>query len=478
MRLIKRLGAAAAAALMCASVTGCAASGDSSSEKSTGAETSASVQTSVSKTEAPEQTAPPPETVTEAVTAEDESSAPDEAELRSQLIESLAERLPERQLENTSVKRFAEADLSPLPDGSPGAAAALFAEKYGGSIEWVKASREDRFDALAAYALSGDSPDIFPTDGMDAFPIGASKQLFMPLNTELSSEEEAHPYFSFNGNLYAAVTDSLPAYFLAYSPNTAEQASLPDPLELYEAGNWNRDSFEAMCTAFTGGTALGGKDIAKALSMAGGSALLTMENGKVVSNVNDDSLVKTQEWIYSLGEKISVRYGTELSEDGSLLFEVVSLRDILSEGGKALPVNAGIVPLPSAGGGQYMPAYLHGYYILAGSQNPEGAVSFIDCELAARDVSLAELELRLRSEVTDTSERMFEECVRLARECPVFSCAEGMPLPEFGAMADKAASAVLPESGSAVPWQETASGIRTQLDYAVRTANDPEPLGP
>lgn len=480
MKLTKRLCAAAAAVTVCVSAGGCSLSGGSSSS-SEAETTSAPLQTTLTETTPPpaETEAPPPET--EAVTSTtEEDSVPDEEEIRRQMLAEISSKLPDEPLDNKIVRRFAETDLDPASSDRTSAALQLFSDKYGGEVEWVKAAHDERFEKLAAYVLSADSPDIFPTDSMDTFPRGAVNELFMPLNTVLSSEGLSHPYFDFNGSCYAAFVETVPEYFLAYSLPALSAWSLPAPAELYAQGNWNRPMFEVMNDSFGGKAAVGGKDIARAFSMAGGVPLLTMENGKIVTNISDGTLAETQDWIYSLGQEGKVKYGSELSDDNSVLFEVVSVRDFFS-GQKTLPDRSRIIPVPSGEGEQYMPAYLRGYHFCKGAGNPEGAVRFIECEKLAAEYFNGEFEKRL----TDISEGMFADNIdavrvlySLAKEYPVVSCTYGMPLSEFGAMAEKALSSVLPETGSAVSWQTAASEIRTQLEYAVRTANDPEPLGP
>ena len=49
----------------------------------------------------------------------------------------------------------------------------LFESKYGGSVEWIATTWENRYTDLANLVLAGDSPDLFPAQEFDTFPIGA-----------------------------------------------------------------------------------------------------------------------------------------------------------------------------------------------------------------------------------------------------------------------------------------------------------------
>ncbi len=45
-----------------------------------------------------------------------------------------------------------------------------FQTKYGGKIEYVQTTWDNRYTDLAKAVMANDSPDFFPADDMDAFP--------------------------------------------------------------------------------------------------------------------------------------------------------------------------------------------------------------------------------------------------------------------------------------------------------------------
>lgn len=488
MRLTGRLWAVSAAAML--SLCGCALTESSSVSRE---DTSSPAQTEVTATTATTEqtTAPPPETQgTEPAVTEPEPPPPTEEELQRQRLIDISALLPDYELENKLVRRMAVKDISPSADGSTAPSLSLFEYKYGGEVEWISVPREERFNTLASLRLTGESPDLFPTDSMDTFPYGAARDMFMPVNGFIDFDsdlwrgtEKADSFFDLAGSRYAAVTDILPRYLCVYSRSAVERSALTDPAELFVSGAWQLSVFEDMCADFGGTAALCGTAFPAALSEACGTPLLTPENGSIISNLDSPQLEKVQQLLYELGGKTRIAYRDELGKtlirDGDGLFYPVLTSELLND--PSAFGDFGIVPLPSLSAeDQYMPASLSGYHIPAGAQNPEGAARFIECERAAAEVTFEQTLKALGSAGWDDGMLdMLITCRSLARSRSVFSCADGMTVPEFSLMVRQMYEGVFPVvNGIASPWRDTVSASRKQVEYAVLLANDTHPMGP
>ena len=489
MRLTGRLWAVSAAAML--SLCGCALTESSSSSDEEDASSLTQTETTTTTTTTAQTIPPPPETKdTEPAVTEPEPPPPSEEELQRQRLIDISALLPDYELENKLVRRMAVKDISPSADGSNASSLSLFEYRYGGHVEWVSVPQEERFDTLATLCLSGESPDLFPTDSMDTYPFGAARELFQPVNGFIDYEtdlwrgtERADSFFDLAGSRYAAVTDILPRYLCVYSLSAVEKSALPDPAELFAAGEWQLSAFEDMCAEFGGTAALCGIDFPTALSEACGTPLLTSQDGSVISNLDSPQLEKIQQRLYELGGKTRVAYRDELGKtlirDGDGLFLPISTSELLDD--PAALGDIGIVPLPSISvGEQYMPAVLSGYHIPTGAHNPEGAARFIECERAAAEVTFEQTLKALGSAGWDDSMLdMLLTCRSLARSRSVLSCADGMTVPEFSLMVRQMYEGVFPvANGIAYQWRDTISASRKQVEYAVNLANDTHPMGP
>ena len=73
---------------------------------------------------------------------------------------------------------------------------------------------------------------------------------------------------------------------------------------------------------------------------------------------------------------------------------------------------------------------------------------------------------------------MRRECFRLAQENSVTDFSEGLPLEIYERLLKGVLGRTMSGSGNAVSWDETVEELKKQLDFAVMTANDTEPVGP
>lgn len=484
----ERISAVCAAVMIAAACCGCESSSSvSDSTAGTSAAESSAAETTVSSAVSEEvSSAPQQDSLPAPDSGEDASSAAEPVIVVDPLDEYM-EKLPERELEDKTVRRLAHTGLDPETPSSR-----LFAKKYSGTVETETVPFQERYTRLSAMVMSNESPDIVPTDDMDLFPKGAADKLFAPIDgyIDFSSElwsdtADRSSFFRYRSGCYAAVIETLPEYVCIYNRDTVKEYGLKDPAELYADGLWTQGWFETMCTEFTdaekGRFALDGLARPEALSAAGGVPLITMESGGIIQNLGDDRLADIQNWMYTLADQ-GVR-SDSTAEDGLAKGETLFLPaelSLLTEGGglSGRFGNVMFVPVP-AESVSYASAKLRGYFLCAGSKNPEGAAAYLDCLKASAEPDNEAKEQHLMEDCGWSEEMtvMLRQCAYQAAESPVLDCTRGLPEEIYNnlKLGDVLGRTMQSE---AVSWDDTVKQLRPQLSYAVMRANDTGPAGP
>ena len=230
----------------------------------------------------------------------DSSSSKKEAKAmtddQKEQVNALQDKLPDIELSNKTIKWMAHYDINPSDGKSESPAISLFQTKYGGKIEYVQTTWDNRYTDLAKAVMANDSPDFFPADDMDAFPKGAIKAMFEPIDDVVdfssdiwSSSQTLNDSFVFNGKHYVAAIDVKPQYVCTYNTKTISDFGYDDPAELYANDEWTWSKFTEMCLDFADSEAdryaLDGYLYVKALNDTCGYPLIGLEDGKLVNNM-------------------------------------------------------------------------------------------------------------------------------------------------------------------------------------------------
>ncbi len=409
-------------------------------------------------------------------------------------------------LKNTEVKWLAHYDINPTDGKTEDPSIKLFKEKYNGSIEWVQATWQTRYTKLASLVSANDSPDMFPASDMDAFPMGAIKGMFQPIdeyidftNEYWKDAEESCNQFSVAGKKFVAVIDVMPNLICIYNKEVVAAEGFDDPAELYADGKWTWDAMQEMVVDFTDADAekygFDGFWWWNGISQTSGVPMIGIEDGKVVNNLEDPKLQKAQDFIYDLTKagvgfprhlndwstRGSTDSGSEGMGKGLTLFIPVGLyeiEDTLANTADLGDVSAGevmFVPMPSEDGSEpYMPARVDGYCLCAGAKNPEGFAAFMYCKRVAS--TMDEVKAIGLSTLTDdygwTQEMidMREECYRLARTKPVFEFYDAIST-EMSTAFGTIAVATSNTSGEAQTWATIVSENINGVNYYVDDTN-------
>ncbi|MCC8042955.1 MAG: hypothetical protein LIO69_05535 [Oscillospiraceae bacterium] len=386
MKKLKRTIAGVSALALAMSMTACGGDSESSSADGT---TEAQTTTTAATVE-----------VNTATLAEEDQSTLDAA---------ADEYLKDVELENKTIKWLAHYDINPSSSGaSESVALNLFKTKYGGEIQWYPTTWDTRYSDLSTYVLGGEGIDFFPNDTA-ALPKGVVSGMFQPVDDYIDLSDplwvdmqSAMDVYYFSGKHYAIATSVSAENIIYYNTQTIEEQGFDDPWELYEAGEWNWDTFQDMLLEFVDPDAdqwgLDGWWYQKAIySSAGSPAISVDDEGNLVSNLYDAKLEKAMNFGYSLYTNglimdLSIFDWSEQPQylgEGKELFYICGLYSIQADPATwatgLTPDNVGIVPVPSPADSDaaYVAATIDSWVICKGADNPEGVALYADCQRLA-----------------------------------------------------------------------------------------------
>lgn len=428
-------------------------------------------------------------------------------EKQEEMVKTLLDKLPEKELKNKTIKWLAHYDINPADGKAASPALSLFQQKYGGKVESKISTYETRYDDLATAVMSGQSPDFFPADDMDTFPKGAIKNQFDPIDDyiDLSSDlwantKDIADTFSINGKHYIAVIQPTPSYVCFYNKTTIEDAGFDQPAELFENGEWDWNVFEQMCNDFTNADedmyALDGYWYNKAISESCGVPMITMQDGKLVQNMSDPEIEKIQTRMYEL-EKNEVVFprcdnnwktrGNGETGDGlgsgKTLFIPVGIWAIEDAPEKTKlfgDISSGevmFVPMPKNPDSDtyYISSRVNGYNLCHNAPNPEGFAAYMDCVKTAADSDVASEifaeQLKDDYKWTDELIEMRKKVYAMAMENPVFDIQEGVSADLKTIMQD-VSQATMITGGDSMTWTECRTSNEGSVKYLINEAND------
>ncbi|MBP1549664.1 MAG: hypothetical protein J6A05_06630 [Oscillospiraceae bacterium] len=364
------------------------------------------------------------------------------------------EQLQDVELENEEIKWLAHYDLNPAGSGaSKSVAQEMFERKYGGSIKWYQTTWENRFNDLSTYVLGGEGIDFFPGDDVYNFPKGIISGMFMPVDEYIDMEspiwaenKAAMDLYNFGGRYFNLVTSVTAEEIVIYNTETIEANGLDDPWELYEAGNWNWDTFKSMLEEFVEEEndqwGIDGYWAENALLLSGGVPTVESVDGQLVCNLNDPGMEKAMNYQYDLfnaglvfpREQFNWAEQPAMMGEGRQLFYIVGAYSIQADPAtwvtKIDPENVGIVPVPSpADSDPYAAAKLNGFAICKGATNPQGVALFAECNIVGgKDEAAIAISDRKTMDDFQWSEELIaknKEINELARQYPVVDLASG-----------------------------------------------------
>lgn len=421
------------------------------------------------------------------------------AEVRNKIKENVmsTDLLPDVELENKTVKWLAAWDINPDGTGkNKPTELVAFEEKYGGKIEWIRCDFGDRYEKLAQLIDSGDGADLFYGGDKDAFPKGAIKGMFVPADDYIDFDsplwedvKEANDSLLWNDKHYCTIVQTTGDNVACiYNRKTIQEAGLTDPAELFRKGEWTWDTFHEMIQRFVDidNEKFGIDSWWFEFGLIGttGVPAVSIENGKLVSNLSDPAMERVQNYMYELYSTGDIAIGVgdygwtshpEYIGEGKLLFYPVGLFELYNKADiwkETYGDDAFFVPMPKDPNADeyYIPMGMESYCFIKGGQNPEGAARYLDCKrFAILDKSTGEIgDKQFRDDFgwTDEMVDMKNTMNELARANPALDLSTGVST-DCGELLDSN----LRNTARGTPWNETYDSIKDVVDVMLEEAN-------
>ena len=425
-------------------------------------------------------------------------------ESQAAAVSEAAQDLEKKELANKEIKFLAHWDINPSEGNPIGADLQMFKDVYDGYITYMSSTWETRYTDLATAVASGDSPDFFSAMDMDGFPKGALKAMFEPVDdyVKLDSElwapaKSVNDVFVFKGKHYLAAIQASPDIVCVYNTKTIADHQYDDPATLYYNGEWTFDKFADMCNDFTDAEnelyGLDGWWYSASLGHMAGKAMIELQNGEIVNNLDDPDIAKVQEQLYERIGKPQVMYdlaangwsirgGTNGQGVGSYetlfypigLWGIEGMPDAVTAFGDVEAGEIMFCPMPkfTADSKHYMTARVDGYFLCKGAPNPEGFAAFMDCRMATK-TKLQDLSDETHGENYKWNEdmiNMLHECYKVVNENPVFNFTSGVSDDLSAAMQNITQGTML-TGGNVKSWTEIVESEKESVDFWIEDAN-------
>ena len=403
------------------------------------------------------------------------------------------------ELTNKTIHWMANWDINPDGTGkSTPIELELFHDRYGGEIKFHNVDWDSRYDTLANAINGGEGIDFFPASDLDAFPKGAIKNMFVPIDDYIdltdplfADMKDTYDRFQWKGKHYVIVNSvSGDNCVVIYNKDTIEENGLKDPAKLFAEGNWNWNTFTELLAQFvdTENNQFGidGWWFEAGLSCTCGVPYIGIENGKLVNNLKNPAIEKLQDWMYQLGTKGYVAigvgdYGWEAKPnyigEGKTLFYPCGAWALYNDTWKQdFGENAMFVPMPKDPNSDkyYIPCGLDGYMMVKGGKNPEGVAKFAACKRVATTDDRAK-EIGREQMVKDYAWRddmieMLQKCHDLAAANPYYDFWNAISS-DISDILDSNENGIRAASKGQTPWNESVGAIYSAIDAYIAEIN-------
>ncbi|MCM1329538.1 MAG: extracellular solute-binding protein [Ruminococcus sp.] len=390
--------------------------------------------------------------VTETTTV---STAPKELDEEDKAAVEQIDMSGAEKLENGTVKWLSWYDINPADNKPKLAALELFENNYGGKIEYLPTTYEDRFTQLSTLVLGGSSPDIFPGQEGDTFPERVLSGMFEAWDDYLDFNDadlwtegakKLSDVHTMGGKHYLVATTTDSKCIMIYNKKTIEENGLDDPAELLANNAWDWNAFRKMCVEFCDREqdkfAYDSWYFETNLLLTTGVAPISTENGLLKSNLTSAEIERAENFMYDLKKddlplpkaEFNWEEQPQRMSEGKTLFYPIGTWALWEADLSAYGTMDEImfVPMPKdpEADNYYLPASMDAYVLCKGAQNPEGAAAFMKCKLiSAKDenaLSIEEKQYRTDYGWTDEMVDMWYTVRELTDENPVINIHMGL----------------------------------------------------
>lgn len=402
----------------------------------------------------------------------------------------------DEKLENGTVRWLSTYDINPDKGKPKLFALELFETQYGGKIEWIPTTWENRYNDLSTLVLGGTSPDLFPAQEFDTFPSKVIDGMFEPFDDYLDFDSDLWPSGAkklaeahvLGGKHYVAPVNTDSKCLMIYNQRTIEENGLDDPAELLEQDNWTWDTFRQMCLDYCDREedkfAYDSWYFETQFLLTTGVAPISMENGLVKNNIGSAEIERAENFMYNLKKddlplpKAEFNWTEQpqrISEGKTLFWPCATWALWEADLSKfGTPEEIRFVPMPRDPDADeyYLPANMDAYALCKDAANPEGAAAFIKCKLIAENdessVTITEKQYREDYGWTDEMFEMWYKVRELTDANPVVSIHTGLPT-DVAAVVD---DSIKQASFNGTDWAATRANILELTQITVDELNE------
>lgn len=312
--------------------------------------------------------------------------------------------------EDMTITWLADYDINPTGTNDRSVALAIFEDVYGGKINYVQTTSDDKFTKLASMILSGDQVDMFPYE-WDAVPNGVMKNQYEPLDPYFETlgmdeglwddMEDVIDMFEYDGQHYVVPFTVSDPLLITYSRKMMQAEGLEDPYELYEAGEWDWDVFMEMMESFVA-NANGGAQrygingwFGQAIIQSTGHTVINYDGENFSNNIDDPEIEKAELLMQDIAQKQLYRneWIGYFPDDQSTLFFAMADWALGDSNAKNEGMDLMIVPFPKSPNADdyYLCCNYGARMLIKNSTKGEAVATYLKCErLAATDDSYKE----------------------------------------------------------------------------------------
>ena len=132
-----------------------------------------------------------------------------------------------------------------------------FEKKYGGKVEIIGVGWGDQASTVISMVNAGEVCDLAQAHDQN-FPIYGAKNIVQDISQYIDLNDgfwydSVTKAFTYNGKPYAAGADAAPVV-ISYNKTLFEQNGIKTPMEYFNEGNWNWDTFRQVALDMTGDT--------------------------------------------------------------------------------------------------------------------------------------------------------------------------------------------------------------------------------
>lgn len=294
-------------------------------------------------------------------------------------------------------------------------------EENGQIFENIYVDYQQRFDKLNTLIQSGDSPDIFQFEIAD-FPYGILMNRYQPIEDMVNVNAEKWAgakdmmdLFVLGGKHYAAFTEISFNCLMWYRKSNIEAIGADDPYELFQAGEWNWNTFLDLARAWKAAGddnyVCDGWAVEDELALSTGVPLVGTNGNELVYNYNDPAFERAMTDIITVLQREELRYprhelngwGTNYNAwaDGTNLFycggdwDYTGTFQKYAKRFKWDEDEIKMVPFPKdpKSDKYYVNGKQDAFMFVKGSDNKAGVQAWLDClATAALDPTVSEAE--------------------------------------------------------------------------------------